>query len=358
MSRLRLVQAGLAGALSGLALYTYHPARLTPLLLVVLAALVLGRRWQAWRAALPRLLLGAALALLVAWPMLDYARSNPESYVRRLGQTSLFAPASADGNVYPALVADNLRLYLGMWHERGDAIGRHNLPGAPQLDPITGIVFVAGFGFALAHFRDRRARFVLAWLALMALPGIFAMQAPHAVRAVETIPPTMSLAALGVWLCAVRLTETWPERRRWFVPAGAVLLAAVLTVNVGRYFVLWPRTTAAYTDFYVPETDAARVAQQIAANAPDTQLFFPRRALQGSVLVYLLDGLPTAWYDEQRTSTPPQNDAVLFTLGGCEAEQRATAERVLGPQPQLLSSGPLSPVTGCPAFGVYSAQRV
>jgi 4-amino-4-deoxy-L-arabinose transferase-like glycosyltransferase len=356
-SRLQVFQAALAGTMAGLALYTYHPARLTPLLLALLAVLVLGAHWRAWRAELPRLALGAGVALLVAWPMLDYARNNPESYVRRLGQTSLFAPESADGNAYGALVADNLRAYLGMWHERGDAIGRHNLPGAPQLDPVSGLLFAAGIAVALARLRDRRARFVLAWLGLMALPGIFAMQAPHAVRAVETIPPTMLLAALGGWLCAVRVPELWPRRRTWISAAGAVLLALVLVLNAGRYFVLWPRATAAYTDFYVAETEAARAAQRLAAHTPGVQLFFPRKALEGSVLVYLLDGLPVAWYDEQRTSAPPTDGALLFALDGCEAEQRAIVGRVLGAQAQPLGSGRLSPITGCSAFVIYGRDE-
>ncbi len=86
----RSAQAALAGCAVGLALYAYHPSRLTPLVAGLAALLILGRDRQAWRAAAPRLALLAITVALVAWPLINYALAQPEQYYRRLGQTSIF----------------------------------------------------------------------------------------------------------------------------------------------------------------------------------------------------------------------------------------------------------------------------
>lgn len=96
------------------------------------------------------------------------------------------------------LVERNTRLVLGMWHARGDANGRHNLPGAPMLDPLSGALFAVGTGLTIARWRDRRSLLLLGWLGVMLIPGVFSVQAPHAMPNVEALAPTMILGGIGV----------------------------------------------------------------------------------------------------------------------------------------------------------------
>ena len=93
---------------------------------------------------LPRLALLGLAAALVAWPLISYGISHRASFGQRIGQTSIFNSDSLAGRAPLARVEENVRLNLGIWNERGDRIGRHNLPNAPMLDPLTGVAFVIG----------------------------------------------------------------------------------------------------------------------------------------------------------------------------------------------------------------------
>ena len=132
----RFAQAALAGGCAGLAVYAYHPSRLTPLVAALTVAALLGRDWRAWRAALPRLALAATIGLLVLLPLIRYAVGNQAGYSRRVGQTFLLTSDESAGQAPAWLVEQNGRQIAGMWNERGDTNARHNLANTPMLDPI------------------------------------------------------------------------------------------------------------------------------------------------------------------------------------------------------------------------------
>src|SRR4029079_8374443 len=127
----QVLEAALAGAATGLAIYTYHPSRLTPLIVAIAVALRLGWDARAWRVAVPRLAVLILAAALVAWPLINYGISHRASFGQRIEQTSIFNSDSPAGREALAAVEENVRLNLSIWNERGDRIGRHNLPDAP-----------------------------------------------------------------------------------------------------------------------------------------------------------------------------------------------------------------------------------
>src|SRR5262249_17340191 len=127
----------------------------------------------------------------------DYALTNPSQYNRRINETSIFNLDSLAGHAPAGLVEQNLRLIVGMWNERGDRIGRHNLPNAPMLDPLTGALFAAGAGLALGRLRDRGPRLLLIWLGVTLIPSLFSIETPNAVRTIEAIAPSLLLASIG-----------------------------------------------------------------------------------------------------------------------------------------------------------------
>ncbi|MEP7191146.1 MAG: glycosyltransferase family 39 protein, partial [Roseiflexaceae bacterium] len=193
----RYVQAGLAGGMCGLAVYAYHPSRLAPLVLALAAAMMLGRDLRAWRLAAARLAIAAFFVLLVLIPLINYGLNDPAGYTERLDQTSIFNPDTISGHAPAWKIEQNARLILGMWNEHGDENARHNLSGAPMLDPLTGAAFVVGVGMLLLRLGDPRARLVLVWLGVMVIPALMSNQEPHAVRTVEAIAPSMVLAGVG-----------------------------------------------------------------------------------------------------------------------------------------------------------------
>jgi hypothetical protein len=153
-----------------------------------------------------------------------------------------------------------------MWNARGDANGRHNLPGAPMLDPLSGALFAVGAGLTIARWRDRRSLLLLVWPGVMLIPGVFSVQAPHAMRTVEVLAPTMILGGIGavalIDLLADRARRNKPDRR--VLGIGAGLLAVALVLNTWRYFVAWPATPQAYAEFYVADTRIGAAARQLA----------------------------------------------------------------------------------------------
>jgi hypothetical protein len=376
-----VLEAVLAGCATGLAIYTYHPSRLTPLLIALAAAIRLGWDQRAWRAALPRLLLLGASAALVAWPLIGYALEHRSSFSQRIGQTSIFNSDSLAGRAPLARVEENVGLNLGLWSERGDRIGRHNLPDAPMLDPLTGAAFVIGAGLALTRLRDRRALLLATWLGVALIPGIFSIEAPHAVRTVEVIAPTMLLAAVGALTLAAGTaesrssTETMGARRSTsrlssvvdrraspqlrplrFQLLGAGLLGAILALNGARYFVAWPASPKAYEEFLVAETHAGELIQRLAAQpevgASRYQIYVPADAAQTDVLRYLTSGIALHTFEAGRVAIPAGERALLIDIGDQPGAPEAITA-ALGDGAAALASGPVSPLSGYPEWTIY-----
>jgi 4-amino-4-deoxy-L-arabinose transferase-like glycosyltransferase len=384
LRRRRLIEAALAGCATGLAIYTYHPSRLTPLIVAIAAALRLGWHRQAWRAAAPRLALIGLAAALVAWPLIDYGLAHRSSFSQRIGQTSIFNSDALAGRAPLARVEENLRLNLGIWSERGDRIGRHNLPDAPMLDPLTGAAFAIGAGLALTRLRDRRALLLALWLGVALVPGIFSIEAPHAVRTVEAIAPAILLAAVGA--CAVAdwvtqfsgnsSTATTIDDKRWTAPLssivyhpsslqarqalsfliGAGLLLAALALNGTRYFVAWPASPKAYEEFFVAETHAGELIQHLVAQpeirAGGYQIYIPAGAVRNDVLRYLTNGIALNTFAHNRLAAPAGDRALLIDIGDQPGDPRALRE-ALGPGAAQLASGPISPLSGKPEWTLY-----
>jgi 4-amino-4-deoxy-L-arabinose transferase-like glycosyltransferase len=366
------LETALAGCATGLAIYTYHPSRLTPLLIAIAAAIRLGWDIRAWRAAVPRLVLLGVSAALVGWPLIRYGIEHRSSFSQRIGQTSIFNSDSLAGRAPLARVEENVRLNLGIWSERGDRIGRHNLPDAPMLDPLSGAAFAIGAGLALTRLRDRRALLLAAWLGIALVPGIFSIEAPHAVRTVEVIAPTMLLAAVGTVTLATSLTDegrrtkdegqTRAHRSSLVIRPSSIfmliagLLVIVLALNGARYFVAWPASPKAYEEFLVPETHAGELIQRLAAQpqirAGSYQIYVPADAAQTDVLRYLTSGITLHAFDPNRLAIPPGEPALLIDVGErLSAPEAITA--ALGDGAAPLASGPISPLTGQPEWAIY-----
>ena len=78
-------------------------------------------------------------------------------------------------------------------HWRGDRNGLQNLPGAPMLDDIAGLLLVLGLGYSLWRSRDPRYALLPLWLGLTLLGGILSLdfEAPQSLRANGALGRTM-----------------------------------------------------------------------------------------------------------------------------------------------------------------------
>src|SRR4029077_13456068 len=101
--------------------------------------------WQPW------LIMALALPIAIA-PVVQFAVRNPDVFFARTNQVSIFEKRD-EPNLAKAVWSNTLK-HLQMFNVQGDPNGRHNLPGAPMLDPVMGVLFVLGIAYALWRWRD------------------------------------------------------------------------------------------------------------------------------------------------------------------------------------------------------------
>lgn len=240
--RERSAPALAAGALLGLSLYTYVAAQLA-----VIHALL----WLTWEAlasrdrqAATRRLLGfVVVAFVVAAPLFFHLGGSPGLSSVRATQLSVFA---LDGPGEPwRTLGSNVIGHLLMFNVRGGTYARDALPGFPMLDPVTGILFLAGL-VALALGRRRsdrlRVRLLVSWPAIMALGGILSTSG-------EGPPYPYRVLGLAPWAClvaAIGASALWDALRARLAVTVRVALAAtalllVVAVNAWVIFVAGPR---------------------------------------------------------------------------------------------------------------------
>jgi 4-amino-4-deoxy-L-arabinose transferase-like glycosyltransferase len=257
----RLVAAGI---LFGLGVHVYPAARFSPLLL----PLYLWAEWRrseepARRAILRGLAWFAAAGLLAALPMLLHYLRHPDVFLLRHRVVSIFSPGVPPEAV-PGHLGRGLLATVLMFHGHGDDNWRHNLAGAPMLDPVTGLLFLVGLAGLVRGPLDARARaLLLPWLLAMLLPNVLSVQGvPHGLRSSGVLPAVALVAGIGLHLACAALARRAGER-----PARSVaiaILAVVGCLTAYRYFGVWGR------DPRVPEEhDAAyRAAARLLLAAP------------------------------------------------------------------------------------------
>ena len=277
----------LAGVGVGLGLCFYSAFQLfLPVLAVGGLWLALaGGRWRA-RGQWARLLTGAVIALvaaaLVIAPVVKYALEKPDSYFARVQKTSLFSGKEPEERL-PALWT-NTHKHLLMFNVRGDANGRHNLPGAPMLDWVTGGLFVLGLGMCAVRLRDPAALLGPVWIATGLLGGILSLdfEAPQSLRSIGAQPAVMLVAAWPL----VELQRFWREGAGRYAPAfgGGLIAVALLTpmtvANVTTYF---QRQAHNFSAWNVHSTSETIAAQRLMAAEAGTTVY----------MISLFDGHPT-----------------------------------------------------------------
>ncbi|MEP7190736.1 MAG: hypothetical protein ABI901_16215, partial [Roseiflexaceae bacterium] len=241
--------------------------------------------------------------------------------------------------------------------------------------PLTGAAFAIGAGLIVTRLQDRRALLLMLWMGVALVPGIFSIEAPHAVRTVEAIAPTMLLAAVGICALATWMKDGSPrtmEDGRWTTQLSSIvhppsspqarlvllmgLLLAVLILNGGRYFVAWPSAPKAYEEFFVAETHAGELIQRLAAQpeikAGDYQIYVPAGAVTSDVLRYLTNGIRLETFSHSRLTAPAGEHALLIDIGQQTSDPQAL-RLALGNGATLLGAGPISPLSGRPEWTIY-----
>ncbi len=257
----------LSGVTFGLALYTYLPARLIPLIIVGSLGLVMLTNWRplAHRVVIKPLLFGSVLValtgLLVFAPLGIYFSNHAADFSARTQQVSILSISAASGRPLPLVLLEHIWQTIRLFVDQGHPSPVLNLPSRPILDGLSQLGLALGL-LLVWRWRQPVHSFLLLWLAIMLLPTILSNEPGHPLRAIGTLTPVALLTAVGL----AELAD-WAARR-WRRPrlAGVFILAAVGLFSgfttYHDYFQVWGRSPATVQAFH---TAYAQIGQQLPA---------------------------------------------------------------------------------------------
>ncbi len=313
-------QVLLAGACAGLSLYTYMPARITPLLFLLFGmSFLLAFRSDAskrMRTELPWASLFVGAAALVAAPILVYFALHPDHLFLRSSQLWLFDQSRGPGDAVGKFLG-NVWVYLLSLGFRGDLNWRHNFPGQPLLNPWQTLFFWLGVGAAVWRWQRPAYRLLLLWLGLLILPATLAVEGtptPSTVRMIGAMPAIYLLVAVGMWEAFRLLKERYralPVRAASIfkgngaraaiavsaVVGGLILGQGVLTYRV--YFEKWAAAPELNDAYHVEWT---QLAQSLNMQPPDTDTVY-----------LLLNGLHSKHYSFDYLYQGPAPAHIIYT---------------------------------------------
>ncbi|MBC8447256.1 MAG: glycosyltransferase family 39 protein [Chloroflexi bacterium] len=181
----------------------------------------------------------AGAAALTVLPLGVYVLQHWNVFLSRTRHISVFRDVERVGSYEP--LWSNLRKTLFMFNWTGDAAALNNLPGAPLLDVVVGVLFVLGLAYALRHLLRPLPFLYVTWFIAVASVAVLSVahEAPTARRPIGLVP-------LVYLLAAVVLDQTWRAVRRagWrdapservFAGALALLVVGVGIGNARTYF--------------------------------------------------------------------------------------------------------------------------
>lgn len=280
-----------SGLVLGIGIYAYQATRMLPV--VVIAGILLavlfslfrsGRRDQIVR-YIVNLAILVLMSLVVFVPMLGFARDYPEDFWRRtsgrLMGDEIVQTTDANGQIVTrnatmeermaafqqnlGILVNNIRNALLMYNWKGDVAWITAVPNRPEMDVITGSLFIVGlgaWGIRMVKRRDAADWLMPAALFIMLLPSAlsiaYPIENPSATRTSGSLPEAYLFAALPlalVWFAIIRLIPN-----RWGKVVGSAAVGIVVffaaSANWNTYFVDFNQS---YTDSSpAPYTEAGR----------------------------------------------------------------------------------------------------
>ncbi len=243
-----------AGIPLALCVYTYHSARLAPLVAVAyaLAAWRRGRptRREATRGgseaappprprSRPRSLgiaLAAALAVfaLALIPAVRGYLHDPEALVQRVSTTSIWPLLRERQSLWP-LWDTAWRTLLIFHYAQGPEYHWFGIGFDPAVNAVVGFLLVHGLVESLARWREPRHLLLLAWFAVGIVPGVLSTAAPRLYRAFRATPPVYVWAALPVARLFAARSPGWSRAALRTLAVALVLAVPIIDFNYYFY---------------------------------------------------------------------------------------------------------------------------
>ncbi len=274
---------GAGGIALGLSQYSYQATRSLVPVVALFMALDVWQRHARARKHLSRIALFWGLFALVYAPLAWTYIHHPNLFLERSQAISIFNPLFTRDPW--AALKGNIGKYFGMFFYKGDPNGRHNIPYAAVVDPITGGLLVLGFARALRSPLHPRHVIWLLWTAAFMTAGILTTEAPNTFRVYGMTPALAIIATLGLEsLSRILLTPpkaTGAEKipRGFLVPRAGRLALPVLLVliisglNLHTYFARQAKDPRVVHMFNVGPT---KVGQYIATLPENVTIYLDR----------------------------------------------------------------------------------
>ncbi len=305
----------LGGAALGLSQYAYQSSRalvgIVVLFLLYRAVTPRGYFRRTWAPILAFWGMFALVYAPLAWTYIQH----PNLFLERSWAISIFNPLFTR-DPWAALWS-NLGKYAGVFHYRGDPNGRHNIPGEPMLDPITGVLFLFGLVVALRHPRRPEHALLLLWIAPYLAVGVLTTEAPNTFRIYAITPVIALFAGLGLQAVLSSGLSGVMARGRVFAFGGYVLLGVIVAgaawLNLTKYFDVQATHPGVVGQFNVGPT---RVGQYIASLPDDAVIYLDRQFWGFSPIEVINPGRSWTRLIAPDHIPPPERDRpVVYILG-------------------------------------------
>lgn len=246
----------LAGVFLALGLNSYMAFRFLPLIFLIFLFFLLSTNQLSLQKSIWGLFIFCITTLTLVLPLMIYAFTNWDIFMGRMQSIYIF-------NNHPfgelsSIIFNNFKGALLMFNFRSSTWPHKNLPGAPLLDVITGIVFLLGLCQVLINFKKPIYFLLLINLLTMLSISVFSESvyppAGDPIRSSGTIISVFIFAGVGInWL--------WHfSKKLQFVLIPA--LGVALLLNFWAYFFTFAQNSAVWHDFHSVPVEVAKLSNQ------------------------------------------------------------------------------------------------
>ncbi|MFZ1396427.1 MAG: glycosyltransferase family 39 protein [Candidatus Promineifilaceae bacterium] len=228
----------LAGLALGLGQYFYVSVRVLPLLLLVWLAGLGWRRRAEWRRQWMNVVLAGGTAGITVLPLAIYFATHWAEFEAPLNRVTIMGErlqsmAATENVSQAAIVLRQMgQAALGFTHE---PLRLLYAPGVPLLLPLAAGLFLLGVVWAVVRLDGRFTLLLLPILSVVFLSG-FSQDPPASQRFILALPSVMLLVALPLGLLGDWLRQLWPDKKEGVFWGTAVLLVALLFIDIKFYF--------------------------------------------------------------------------------------------------------------------------
>lgn len=278
------------GLLAGLSAYLFTASRLLPLILMLTLGIGLAFDFKRFWGHLRGILLAAALALIVALPMMRFYGANPGLFNQRLNTFGVIQSGWIENETLltnrptSSIWTDQIWKGIGAL-VNGDDRSTYYGPERGLLNLGSAILFFVGFGFSLIRLNRPAYVGIIGGVLITAIAGgVLMVDTPASHRYLVALPFAALLAGYGTEILVSRLLPAAGSLGRFALPAALLISLLMVGGDIFYYFTTY-REAPSFADQNTETAhEIAEFLNSLAASSGNEQL--PNIFLHGAPFVY------------------------------------------------------------------------